>query len=523
MPDITLDFKFSSPVAEQFFNCSKRNICWVSGYGAGKTYAACQKALVLMCKFPGYRIAIGRLKASELRRTTIQTFYKVCPPSLYDEKLGGKRVESLGMVDLINGSRVYFMHFDDYDQSALRSLEINCAIIDQAEEIAEDVYLTLDSRVGRWDNVTIPNELAPYLPTNEFTGRKMAPAYTILLANPPDEGEFSYLWQRYHPDSPEWQESYKNTHQFFESASGDNKALPKEVLQTMLSRDPEWVNRYVFGKFSRGEGAIHDISPLSLINTASTTDVDNLTVSPEWIQKNVVSKGVLGRSMDHGASSPTSCLWWAALRGGYYIVYQEYYQPGEVISTHRARISELSGTETYVINVADPAIFKKTHEKYGGFWTVASEYSDERISGPPLFWTPGDNNEFATRNRINELLRINPDLIHPVTGRKGSPRLFYLRRSSVYPFGCYHIIRETQSQKKALLDTVNGKPIYSDEREKSISDHAYDAQRYYVATHLTLSGEAKPPLKPNSFLSVRNRIKALTKSQYFDRYGSPFK
>jgi phage terminase large subunit len=98
MPDYELDFKFSSDIAEQFFFCGKRNICWVSGYGAGKTYTACQKILALLTKFPGYRIAIGRYSNTELKRTTMQTFFKVCPPALYDEAYGGKRVDFLGYV-----------------------------------------------------------------------------------------------------------------------------------------------------------------------------------------------------------------------------------------------------------------------------------------------------------------------------------------------------------------------------------------------------------------------------------------
>lgn len=143
--DINLSFKFSSDVAENVFNCSKRNICWNSGYGAGKTYTFSQKCVALLAKFPGYRIAIGRYSSTELKRTTMQTFFKVCPPELYKEEFGGHRVDSLGYVDLINGSRVYWMHFDQYDEGALRSLEINSAFIDQAEEIPESVYLTLDS------------------------------------------------------------------------------------------------------------------------------------------------------------------------------------------------------------------------------------------------------------------------------------------------------------------------------------------------------------------------------------------
>lgn len=518
---VDLNFKFSSATAESFFNCSKRNICWNSGYGAGKTYTACQKAVALLAKFPGYRIAIGRYSSTELRRTTMQTFYKVCPPELYDEKFGGKRVDSLGYIDLINGSRVYWMHFDQYDEGALRSLEINSAIIDQAEEIPESVYLTLDSRVGRWDNVEIPADLlssVPNWPRNKFTDKPLAPSYHMILVNPPAEGEFHWIWQRYHPESPEHQERYNKTHAYFESASFDNKALPEENLKTMLTRDPEWVKRFVYGKFSKGEGAIHDIHISSLLET-DPESTSPYKVDKEWLD-NILKKSTLTRVLDHGASSPTACLWFAGFKG-IYLCYREYYVGNAVISQHRQAITDLSGDEYYSQNIADPSIFKKTQEKYGGFWSVADEYRDSRLSGKPLVWVPGDNNEFATRNRINELLAIDPTVCHPVTDELGAPRLYFIRRSTTYPNGCSHLIKETSSQKKVLLDTVNGRPIYGDDREPQISDHSYDCLRYFCASHLGFKEEPKPKYKPNSFESTRRRISALKKANYFDRYGLP--
>ena len=522
--NIDLNLTFSSKTAEEFVNCPKRNICWNSGYGAGKTYAAMQKILLLMLKFPGYRVAVGRYSNTELKRTTMQTFFKVCPPDLYNEAYGGKRVDSPpAYVRLFNGSMIYWMHFDEFDESALRSLEINAAVIDQAEEVPESVYLTLDSRVGRWDEVEVPADLLqanPNWPRNEFTGKPLAPAYMIILCNPPDEGEFSYIWQRYHPDSLEHQEKYADTHAYFESASFDNKALPKEILQTMLSRDPEWVSRYVYGKFSKGAGAIHEISPLSIITVADKNDFANLTVTPDWVKTNIIKHGVLALSLDHGSAAPTACTWWATIAGGYHFCYREYYQPNQVVSYHRRRITELcEDDEIYSMYLADPSIFKKTQEKYGGFWTVADEYMDSSLDARPLVWSPADNNEFATRNRINEFLRVDTDLEHPVTKEKGSPRLFFIKKSQYWPHGADNVIRETASQKKALLDTVNGRPIYGDEREKSISDHAYDTLRYYVAMHLVNSKSVSPKLHPHSFKAMQARIRALKKAGYFEQYG----
>ena len=204
-----LQFQFSSSTAEEFFNCGARNIEWMSGYGAGKTYAAMQKAIALMCKFPGYRVAIGRFTNKALQQTTKKTFFKVCPPELYADANGGRNVQE--SCTLFNKSEAVWMHFDDMSEGDLKSLEVNMAIVDQAEEISESVYLTLDSRVGRWDKVTVPGDI-PNPPINAFTGAPMAPSYMILLANPPDEGEYSYLWQRFHPESQIWQEQYSTTH-----------------------------------------------------------------------------------------------------------------------------------------------------------------------------------------------------------------------------------------------------------------------------------------------------------------------
>lgn len=499
MPEINLDFEFSSDKTEQIFNCSKRNILVNGGYGSGKTYVLCQKSIALLARFPGYRIAIGRYSNTELKRTTMQTFYKICPLALYDENLGGHRVDSLGYVDLINGSRVYWMHFDQYDEGALRSLEINAALLDQGEEIPESVYLTLDARVGRWDNVQVPDDLLaafPNWPRNKMTGRPLAPAYMMTAINPPDEGEFHWSWQRYHPDSPLHQEMFSKTHAYFQIASHENKALPQENLDTMLTRDEEWVRRYVYGEFSKGEGAIHTISKLSIIDPT------------EELLEQIKTKAAIIRVLDHGASSPTCCTWWAALKG-IHICFQEYYQPDRLISFHRQRITELSEGFYFVGSYADPQIFKKESQKYGGFWSVADEYTDSTIQSPPISWQPADNNEFANRNRINELLRVDPNVRHPITGELGAPRLYFIRKSDNYPLGCDHIIRETSSQKKELLDEINGKKIYSDERATSVSDHAYDTLRYYCSTHLMSRGEPKPKARPNSFLAMQKRIKAM--------------
>ena len=316
------------------------------------------------------------------------------------------------------------------------------------------------------------------------------------------------MYTRFHPESPQYD---ADTHAYFQSDSRDNAALPEEIIATYLTRDEEWIDRFVRGNFSRGAGAIHAVPPECI-----------LEVDEEWVRRNLINKGSLCRVLDHGSSNPTSCLWFATVKGQYFC-YREYYAPDKLISDHRKAIAEMSRGELYSQNLADPAIFKKTFEKYGGFWSVADEYRDTKIDAPPLNFIPADNNEFATRNRINELFRKSPSFRHPLTGEMGAPAIYFIKKADLYPYGAEHVIRETSSQKKKLLAEINGKKIYSDEREDSISDHAYDCLRYFCASHLSSPAAPKAKAKPNSFVAAQNRIKAFKILQERDRYGMAFK
>ena len=516
---IRLEFNPASEAQTYFINSTKRNILYNTGYGGGKTYAGCFKLIALLCKFPKSRAVIGRQKFTDLAKTTRETFFQVCPPALYSESNGGARADQRGYLRLLNGSEVFFMHFDNVDMRSIKSLEINFMLLDQAEEISESIYLGLDARLGRKSDAIVPQELIEEYekpqanglqrswPRNELTGRPIVPVYSMLLINPPDEGELHYLIQRFHPKSEEWKLKWRHTNDYVWSSSRDNKALPRENLENMLTRDPQWIARYVDAEIGQGEGAIHIIHDDSIIE-----------VEPSFIE-NLRKKASLSRILDHGASSPTCCLWFASYKGFHYC-YQEYYQGETLISEHRQNINALSESDVYTFNLADPSIFKKSSEKNGGFWSVADEYLTSELHGDGIVWLPADNNEFATRNRINELLRFDPSAINPITGKLGSPKIFFIKKSLSNPMGCYHVIRETKGQKKSLLDTINGRPIYSDDRDDSVTDHSYDCLRYYCASHLQGKNETlvrKP--SERSFFGLVNRIKALKKSNYYEQFG----
>jgi hypothetical protein len=283
----------------------------------------------------------------------------------------------------------------------------------------------------------------------------------------------------------------------------------------MKENDPAWVDRFVYGKWGIPGGQIHRLSNESLLSF----DPEFVESHPgsclitEEILKTIIEKGHLSRAADHGDSAPTACGWFSAYKGNH-IQYREYYQPNRLISYHRKQISDLSPkTEHYIRNVIDPQCAKKTTQKYGTRWSVIDEYLDPNLSienghpVPRILWTPGDNNEASTRNRISELLRPLEGNFHPVSGFSPSPRLYFIVRSKEYPYGAYHSYRQLRAQKREKVGTLEGKDIYSDDRDPNVEDHAYDYLRYYVAEHASSPFEERVQLPVMSFTNIRKELK----------------
>lgn len=506
---IEIPLTFRTQEQERFFKINKRNSCFSGGFGSGKTYVCCQKILYLLTTFPKYRVVGARFEESKLKETTMKTFYsEVCPPALYDTNFGGNRSDSLNKCTFINGSEIIWMHLKDTDEGIVRGLGANSVFIDQAEEISEYMYLMLSVRVGRWANALVPNELLsqnPDWPIAPHTQKPAVPNYMMLACNP--DSELHWIYKRYHPESEEYQTKYNKNHEMVE-AETTTATVSAENLEEMMQNDEAWVRRFIKGKWGIPGGQIHSIN-------------DNCIISPEYdFIKNVIQRGNLSRILDHGDAAPTCCLWFSAYKN-WYFCYREYYQPDKLVSFHRESINAMSEDEKYNLNLADPAIFKCNQQKYGGKWTTAQEYLDKAIVAPPIAWMPADNNEFATRNRISELLRPQRGITHPLTGETPAPRLYFIKRTPEYPNGAYNVYLQARSQKRERVGTINGRDVYSDERDGNIDDHAYDCLRYYCASHSNAPSPARPKAPEGSFFKVRKQFLTLKNSgQLAHMYGN---
>jgi hypothetical protein len=476
--------QWASPMQGDAFTYGPYPMVMSGGWGSGKTFAGCLKGIYLSTQYRRNRGVIARRVGRELRATTMATFYKTCPARLYDPRRGGRRSDQAGYMRFADtGSEILFIHLEDPETAGIiRGLEINWFLIDQAEEAPdqmEELFDLLCGRLGRWDVAEVPQAMIdaeqaqgrtwPY--RHPEKGTPVPPAYPMLAVNP--DVETHWIYRRFHPESHEHHSLYKaQGYRMFHMPSEDNRFLGETNRRYLLSKDASFVRRNVKGIWGIAEGAIHVIDQTSIIEGSPAI--------LEYLQHHCL----LFRTLDHGDSSPTCCLWWAVDRNGNVICYREYYQPNALVSTHRQNIYELSINERYEQDLADPSIFHAMPQRQGGRWSVADEYADvlEHPRETALFWQPADNNELGTRNRINEFLQVDPQRVHPFTRQHGAPRLYFVQITDTYPQGCYHVLRETRSQKRVKIGTDLGRPIFSDERDPSVVDHAYDPVRYFIAS-----------------------------------------
>ena len=519
MPDYReIDFRSEVPISfindfqDKFFHETKRNQCASGGYGNGKTTVLCQKALFLAASFPRYQVAVFRKKAKELKNSTVKTFFEVCPPALYSKEHGGRRADSFGELTLVNGSHFVFTHLENYDHGFIRGLEINCCVIDQGEEIDEEVYLHLDSRVGRWSHA----ELAPWMNPDDFkkhpvTGRPLVPSYMLVGCNPDDLDH--WIYERYHPESeyyhkvqkdPRSGEPYRlsDSHVMHQAESTTNIALDDEVLRTYHQRSKSFIRRFVKGEWGILEGYVHQIDPLSLLDNPDKSLIET-----------ALRDGKKYRVLDHGTSAPTCCLWFVVYKE-WTFCYREYYKPNDIISNHRQAINRLSRDERYAANFIDPACNRKElqGEHKDRAYSVIDAYANPDKNAdnysPGITFLPADNNELVTRDRVDELLKIDVNVSHPVTGEKGAPRLYFIRRSDEYPEACSYAIKETKLQRKVKIDEKQGEPVFGDERETGprYPDHAYDCVRYFCGTYAKYHEKKVLTVHENSFYAARRRV-----------------
>ena len=126
-------------------------LCYGGAAGGAKTYLGCAWQLLNRLAYPGTRGLIGRARLKNLKNTTLKTFLEIA------RSLGlvqGRHFSYNAQTDVLqfeNGSEIYlkdlYLYPSDPDFTALGSLEITDAFIDEAGEVSEKAAAITQSRI----------------------------------------------------------------------------------------------------------------------------------------------------------------------------------------------------------------------------------------------------------------------------------------------------------------------------------------------------------------------------------------
>lgn len=424
----------------------KRESMFDGGVANGKTTGGLARLLFLANSFPGSRWVVARQTYKTLMQTTYKTWTKICPPDWIKREPTQTNPEMV----MDNGSQILWLHLDSFSLADLMSLEINGAFISQAEEIAPEMWDHLDSRIGRW---------------NQRDWEKPCPAYLWGECNP---NGHDWIYFRFHPEVIG--EGHPDRAYFFGETSINKETLDEIApgYYEMLMKKPEaWKRRWVFGSRDIFEGAIHPEfkREIQVYDADRFDPFDSLNIKSCW------------GWMDYGLSAPTCVLLSASTTDNFHFITHEYYRrstPGRTITIrdHATEINKLVRDNRYSVRGvwADPSIFfESTRDRRTATTSVAQEY---RECG--LYLTRADNNETSSIANLQQLFHVEANLPNPVTGGKGSPRLFISSR-------CTNLIEQIQLQRHAeTRNLLTGEKEFTEERAQGIPDHAYDPLRYFA-------------------------------------------
>lgn len=200
------------------FSFKYESLMFGGAAGGGKTFVSLATLIALAKLFPNSKSHVIRESLPSLKRTTIPTFFKLCPKSF---------IRSYHQTDHIvtftNGSTLEFFpeNFNmDKNLTRFDGLETNFFLIEECQEIQKRTFEKCKLRVGRH---IIPNQ---------------PPRLILLTCNP------SQQWPKTEFHEPAMEGKLNPSYFYKRALMIDNPTLPAEYLAAMENLDD--VTRAVF-------------------------------------------------------------------------------------------------------------------------------------------------------------------------------------------------------------------------------------------------------------------------------------
>lgn len=372
------------------------------GVGAGKTVAAVYKVLLMSRMFPNNLILVGRQNFPALRDTTMETFKQ------FLAELGWSYEYKVAQQNFIlaNKSTIMFRYLDGFQ--ARQGLELGAFMIDQAEEVKEQVYQVLMTRLRR--------QIKPVDVEIEPQFRDVISGYshswlrsTIMTCNPDSTDHWLYKQfvvneMRRQIDHPQHNPRFY----LVEAATSVNKQnLPPDYLETLKDMSPHMISRYVDGEWGGVSGQIY----ADLWNDELHM-IDSATAFPPEAE--------FYRFYDHGGMADAGCCLFAYFSPSPHdgelecVIFDLYWGEKQTISQHARNIMKLWQDLDFKMSLADPQVKHRTQQ---------STTKEENISmldvyrDNGLYLTPAFRPVFAGIDKVRVWMHVNKN--HPHRFLKG--------------------------------------------------------------------------------------------------------
>ena len=410
------------PHAQQikFMNAAEREQLFGGAKRGGKSVALCQKIIALSMAFPGNRGLLCRQNLTDLKDSTLVTFFQVCPPGLIARHHLGDR-----MITFTNGSYFIYRGVGDEDElEKVKGIDLGWLAIDEPSEIEESTYLMLIAQF----NWRLPDGTRP--------------AYMAMLACNPEPG-----WVKKRFVDVEIKDRI-----FIPSLAKDNPGLPDDYIPWLRSNFPEdWVKKYVEGSWEISEGMVYkEFGQQNILSAMPTLSGMKIYGSLDPAPATITAKIDIAIDYDFN-----------------HYVFWEYYRSERMLADHCRDIVDriawyMSNGHQYEYTLIDPSSAQRTNVKSDDnrLQSIREMYQEQGLSTVPAW-----NSLESGIERVKQLIHVDPHHAHPLTGVLGAPRLYVLDY-------CRNTIDEFQSWQRQLES--NGTIKYKG------ADHAIDNVRYIV-------------------------------------------
>jgi hypothetical protein len=195
-----------------------RYLMYGGAAGGGKTYVSIALLILLAKFYPNSRSFVVRESLPRLKKTSIKSFFKICPKSFIRKYNQQDR-----LVTFTNGSELQFIseNFDsDKELTQFDGLEANFFLLEEGQELQEKTLNKCALRAGRNILESNPHPLI------------------LITCNP------SQNWTKTKFHTPFIEGTLPEDHYYLRATMQDNHALPEEYLKGLENLDE--VTRAIF-------------------------------------------------------------------------------------------------------------------------------------------------------------------------------------------------------------------------------------------------------------------------------------